>query len=372
MRIILLGGAGDMGSRAVEDLASMEGVRQITIADRNAEAGERIAGRLKEQKAAVDVRRIDANDHNDLVSAMRGYDVAASTLGPFHRFEAKLVRAAIDAGVDYASVCDEWEAAEAVFVEFSEEARQKGRIILTGLGTSPGLTNVGVRYLADGMSRVRGADIYVYQPLDAGGGEALVRHMLHIISGNIAVWRDGRRVTLPACIESRLVDFPRFGSVQTWNMGHSEPVTLPRFITEIEKVNFFMGFGRGSGWFIKPAQMGWWKRQGLVDWAVRFVLKLERQGSGKLPSEGAVRIDVWGEQDGQEVHRMLCGTGQMRKVTGLSLAVGACMLGRKELITREPGVYAPEGCIDPQMFIHRLKKNGLAAYEDLAMTHPLG
>ena len=37
MKIIVLGGAGDMGSRAVEELAEAEGVEQVTIADRNLE-----------------------------------------------------------------------------------------------------------------------------------------------------------------------------------------------------------------------------------------------------------------------------------------------------------------------------------------------
>ena len=40
MQIIVLGGAGDMGSRAVEDLATTEGVRRVTIADRNVPAAE--------------------------------------------------------------------------------------------------------------------------------------------------------------------------------------------------------------------------------------------------------------------------------------------------------------------------------------------
>ena len=47
MRIIVLGGAGDMGSRAVEDLAVSEGVDQVTIADRNVEAAKKISTRLE-------------------------------------------------------------------------------------------------------------------------------------------------------------------------------------------------------------------------------------------------------------------------------------------------------------------------------------
>lgn len=371
MKIIVLGGAGDVGSRAVEELALAEGVQEVAIADRNVEAARRIAGRLAGGRCAVTVREVDANDHASLVRAIAGFDVAASALGPFYRFEVKLARAALEAGVDYASVCDEWEAAEAVFEQLDEEAKRRGRVVLTGLGTSPGVTNIAVRYLADQLDRVRRADVLVYQPLDAGGGEAVVRHMLHIISGDTTVWRGGRRTMIPACSESRVADFPEFGKVRVWNMGHAEPVTVPRFLPGIEEVNFLMGFGRGSAFFIQPAKWGLWKVGPVAEAFVRLITRLEHMGTARAPAAGAIRVDVWGERDGREEHRMLCGTGQMREATGLSLAVGALMVGRKQLLTTQGGVYAPEGCIDPAVFIRAMRDKGLAAYEDLALARPL-
>lgn len=371
MKIIVLGGAGDVGSRAVEDLVQAEGVQEVAIADRNVEAARRIAGRLGGGRCAVTVRAVDADDHASLVGAIGGFDVAASALGPFYRFEAKLVRAALEAGADYASVCDEWEAAEAVFEQFDGEAKRRGRVVLSGLGTSPGVTNVGIRYLADQLDRVRSADVLVYQPLDAGGGEAVVRHMLHIISGDTTVWRGGRRTAIPACSESRLAEFPRFGRIRVWNMGHAEPVTVPRFVAGIEEVNFLMGFGRGSSLFIRPARWGLWKIARIADAFVKLIVKLEQLGSGGAPAAGAIRVDVWGEKNGREQHHMLCGIGQMREATGLSLAIGALMVGRKQLLTTEGGVYAPEGCIDAAVFIRIMRDKGLMAYEDLALTRPL-
>ena len=370
MQIIVLGGAGDMGSRAVEDLATTEGVRRVTIADRNVSAAEEIAARLvlTGQGAEVDVRRVDANDHDGLVQAMRGYDVVASAVGPFHLFEAKLVRAAVEAGVDYASICDEWEAAGAVIDEFDGTARERHVTVITGLGTSPGLSNVAVRYHAQQLDRVRRADVYVYQPLNAGGGEAVVRHMFHIIVGQVVAWRGGRRVMVPACSEERVVEFPRFGPIKVWNMGHSEPETVPRFIPGIEEVNFLMGFGPGSGLFIRPAQWGLFANRRIREGVARAVSWFERATATEEPDVGAVRIDVWGEVGGEEVHRVACGIGQMREATGLSLAAGTLMLARGELLTEEGGVYAPEACLDPQKFIARLSAKGVEAYEDVAMT----
>jgi saccharopine dehydrogenase-like NADP-dependent oxidoreductase len=368
MKIIVLGGAGDMGSRAVEDLAEADGIDLVTIADRNLDAAHRIAAGLQGKKAKVDVKSVDANDHRGLVQAMGGYDVAASALGPFYLFEAKLVRAAIEAGAHYTSICDDWLAADEVLDQSGDAARNKGITVVTGLGTSPGLSNVGVRFFAERMDRLRRADIYVYMPMDSGGGEAVIAHTLFIMSGKIPSWRDGKRIMIRACREERTVEFPKFGPVKVWNMGHGEPVTVPLFVPGIEEVNFSMGFGRGSSQLVIPAKLrlfdGRRRRRALT----KVLNGLKHLGKPTEPEWGAVRIDVWGERDGSDVHEMACGIGQMREATGLSLAVGTMMIARKELLTEEGGVYGPEACFEPVKFFTYLKERGITAYYDLEMT----
>jgi saccharopine dehydrogenase-like NADP-dependent oxidoreductase len=370
MKAIVLGGAGDMGSRAVEDLARSPGVELVTIADRNVSAAEELAAALRDRAAQVDVRPVDAGNQRSLVEAMRGYDVAASALGPFYRFETKLASAAIEAGVHYASICDDWSAALAVLAELDEPARRAGRIVLTGLGASPGITNVGIRYLSGQLDRIRRIDVNVFQPLNAGGGEAVLKHMLFIISGDVAAWRQGSQVMLPACSEAHTVEFPRYGRIKVWNMGHTEPVTLPRFISGLEECNFFMGFGRGAGLFVWPARRGLFTSDRRIDFVARLLARIERLTGGRAPASGAIRVDVWGEKDGADVQRMVCGIGQMRESTGVSLSVGAQMLARGEVIAKGGGVYAPEACLKPEAFLSAMTEKGVHAYEDVAMTKP--
>jgi lysine 6-dehydrogenase len=371
MKIIVFGGAGDVGSRTVEDLVDASGVDHVTIADHNAAAADKLAAALRGRGAPVDVKAVDADDHQALVQAMQGYDVAASTLGPFYHFETKLVKAAIDAGVDYASICDEWAAAQAVLTEFDQPARKAGRVIITGLGTSPGLSNICARYLAQQMDRARRIDVSVYQPLNAGGGEAVLKHMLHIITGDVAVWREGRQVLVPACSEERSVEFPQFGRIRLWNMGHSEPVTVPRFVPGLEECSFFMGFGRGASLFIWPARRGMFTSDTRIDRTARLLAPMERLTGGQQPAPGALRVDVWGEKGGVRVHRMVCGVGQMREATALCLSAGTQMLARKDLTVKEAGAYAPEACFEPETFMTAMRAQGIEAYEDLAMSKPL-
>ncbi len=371
MKVIVLGGAGDMGSRAAEDLVASEGVTQVTIADRNVEAAQEIAKKLEGKGADLVIKEIDANDHEALVEAIRGHDVAASALGPFYIFEAKLVRAAIEAGVDYCSICDDWDPAEQVIDNYSEEAKKKGVTVIIGLGTSPGLSNVSVCHLTRQMDKVRKVDVAVYLPLDMGGGPAALQHGLHIMSGNVPAWRDGKRVMVRACSDKRVVEFPKFGKKKVWNMGHSEPATIPRFMPGVEEVNFHMGLGLGANLGVYMSKLGFFEKESRVDTLTRVIYSLDKLISGSEPDMGAVRVDVWGEKDGKEVHRMLCGTGQMREGTGLSLSVGALMLGKKQILTEEGGVYAPEACLEPHNFLVYLNERGLQGFEDIEMTKPV-
>jgi len=372
MKIIVMGGAGDMGSRAVEDLSEQADIEQITIADKNIESAKAIANRLQGKKAKVDAKYVDALDHQSLVSAIKGYDVCASALGPFYIFEPKLVRASIEAGVNYASICDDWLAAEQVFKEFSEPARKKGVIILSGLGTSPGITNVGVRFFAQRMDKINRVDVQVYQPLNGGGGKAVIEHMVFIMSKQVPAWREGKQKMIPACSEEKTVEFPKFGPIKLWNMGHGEPVTVPKFFPEIKEVNFYMGYGSGANLLVIPAKLGLFNSDSGKRFFANLLHRLERISAPKEPEPGAVRIDVWGERAGKEVKEMACGTGKMRDATGLSLSVGTLMLGRKEILVEEGGVFAPEACLEPNKFLNYMKQRGVSAYFDLEMTKPVG
>ena len=83
MKIYVLGGAGDVGSRAVEELAGAEGVEQVTIADSNVRQAQVVADRLGRARARVVVEPVDATDGDALVRSMAGHDVVASALGPY-------------------------------------------------------------------------------------------------------------------------------------------------------------------------------------------------------------------------------------------------------------------------------------------------
>src|SRR5690606_1528640 len=84
---------------------------------------------------------LDVRDHEAVVSALKEHDVAAGAVGPYYLFEERLVKAAIEAKVPYVSICDDHDAAQAVFA-LDPQAKERGITILTGAGWTPGLTNI--------------------------------------------------------------------------------------------------------------------------------------------------------------------------------------------------------------------------------------
>ena len=186
------------------------------------------------------------------------------------------------------------------------------------------------------------------------------------MSGDVATFRDGRVRLIPAVSESREVVFPEYGAIKLWNMGHAEPVTIPRYF-DVDEVNFFMGYGAGAEAFVWPAKAGFFEHELGRHWSLKLIGAVEAATRGESPGIGAIRVDVTGTAGGREFTRTLCGTGQMREATGLSLAVGTAMLARGELTTSSGGVYAPEGCLEPDIFIQALAGKGIEAFYDIEM-----
>ena len=373
MNVIVLGGAGDMGSQAVETLAYCPDVRRITIADKNIPKAEALARRLTGIGPEIIVRPMDARNYNDVVEAIRGHDIAASALGPFYRFEMPLVRAAIDAGVDYISICDDWIAAKQVIEELDNLARQRGRRIIIGMGTSPGLSNLAVAYLARQMDKPLQATITVYQPPESGHGMAVLQHVLFIYGGPAPVWRQSRLEMVSAGQIVREVDFPLIGRMRVWNAGHAEPVTLPRHFPSLEEVAYLMSVGAWTHLFLWLGRLRLTSTPERIDRVANILARLLPAPKEGVPEPlGALRVDMKGIKDNQSVHFMLCGVGRMRQATGMPLALGAIMLAKGQVLVSEGGVYGPEAAIDPVALLRDLReKTGLQAYTDVGMTQPL-
>jgi lysine 6-dehydrogenase len=335
VRIAVLGGCGDMGSRAVELLAATDDVDEVVILDRDPVRGSALAG------GRVTFQRVDATNPAGVQRALQGCAAVANALGPFYRFEVPLARAALAAGVPYVSICDDHDAARPVLA-LNEQARDRGLPVLTGLGWTPGLTNLAARRAYDELGGLDAVRIFWAGASGDATGHAVVLHTLYAFDGQVPVVRDGLTAGVRAGTGIEDVAFPPpLGTVQTSYVGHPEPVTLPRFLPGLRRVELKGGLAERHlnvlGRAVSRAGLSRThsRRERLTRALKPLLPTLEKIGPARAPSS-AWRVDAAfrGER------RSWWGVGRMRDLTGIPLAIGALLLGRGEVDRH--GVFAAE------------------------------
>ena len=292
--------------------------------------------------------------------------MAASAVGPFYKFEVKCASAAIDAGCHYVSLCDDYDAAEAVLA-LDEKAKAAGVTVLTGLGWTPGISNVLARKAMDNLDTAEEINVAWGSSASDSNGFAVILHTLHIFTGTVPNFRDGQLVQVPAGSGKERVRFPHpLGECNVFHLGHPEPITLPRTFTSVRTVTLKGGLSENL-LNILTVMLGKLrltntpaKRERMAKLLKVLLPVLSRIGRPGNPCSG-VRVDVKGTKAGQPAQVTYGAADHMNNLTSIPLAIGAVMLGRGDITHR--GVVAPEACIPPEQFIRELAKRQIKLYE---------
>lgn len=370
MKVIALGGAGAMGRLSVEDLAASDIVEELTIADYNHAEAESLARKLGPKCSA---RFLDANDHAGMVEAIRGHDAALGTIGPFYKYEVKMARACIEAGVSYVSICDDYDAAAEV-LELDEAAKKAGVIAVTGVGWTPGITNVLARKAADELDEVDEIAISWGCHASDTTGKAVTLHYIHAVTGMIPTYINGRIARVPAGSGVERIRFPEpVGELEVFHAGHPEPITIPRYINA-RTVTLKGGLVEGylvalTNLLVKLRLTDTEKKKDMLgNFFNRTLPSLEN--IGKPPQTGsACRVDVTGKKKGRWVHIVYGAAAHMDALTGLPASVAVQMIGEGKIEGK--GVMGPEACLPPEEFVSRLRDKGIRFYRGDAMTESL-
>lgn len=359
-----------MGRFGVRDLASKESVEELLIADYDLAAAEELAQKLGDKCRAV---KVDANDHAGMVETIRGFDVAMGTIGPFYKYEKKVAAACIEAGVNYVSICDDYDAAIG-FMALDEEAKKAGVTAISGVGWTPGITNVFARLGADQLDEVEEiATAWACDPADTAG-KAVTLHYMHAVTGMIPSYIDGRLKNIKAGSGLEQINFPpTVGPAGVFHAGHPEPVTIPRYIdcrtvtlkgcltdkilVVLSNVVAAMGLTNTV------------RKKDILGGFFNLLLPYIEAISKPAETCSACRTDVTGKKNGKWVHLAYGAAAHMDMLTCLPASVAVQMVG--EGLVREKGALAPEGCLPPAEFLKRLAEGGIRLYEGDDMTTPL-
>lgn len=371
-KVVVLGGAGDMGGRTVRELCREEGagsdaglIGEVVVADYRLDKAEKLAAEIggKARAAFVDARVKDS-----VVGVVKGATVAVNAIGPFYRYAEGILAAVMEAGVDYVDICDDDDATMKLLA-FDSMARRRGVTAVIGNGWTPGISNLLARMGADQMDRVRDIDLVWVGSTADSEGEAVIKHVIHAITRDVPMYLDGRWTSVPALSGVKTFPFPDpIGPVSAYFCGHPEALTIPRFIDGLRNVTV-----RG---YLLPDEIQK-VACGLIDLdlvntekkvdAIAGLLQpmlplLSSIGEKTPPPLSAIRVDVWGVRDGKEAHAGYCSVDSMDRLTGIPPAVVAKMLLRGE-IPRPGGVFAPEGIVPPKPFFAALAERDIEVEE---------
>lgn len=376
MKAVVLGGAGVIGSYVVQRLSQTDTFSSIRIADLN----EQRARQLSQENDSVEWMQLDVTDRGSLQNSLRDADVAVNCVGPFYKYAPAVLETAIEAGIDYVDVCDDYDTTETVIDDLHQKASDADVTCIVGLGASPGLTNVIAAYAARQLDSVSDVAVYVTRGIAEEAGAAIPYHMLHCWLGEVPVYLNGQRGTAHGLVDGeQYVTFPEpFGQAPVYYFGHPETVTIPRYIEGVQnascKGTFFPSDFREA--LLRAQSLGLLSDTPIEvqghdiaprDFMASYVQSLGGtmlQQHRDIPSGGAVMVDVAGTKNGEPQRYRFAGTSHMREGTATPAALGAAMLAEGDI--RSPGVQAPEACVPPQRFLNRMMQQQV--FGDIWMT----
>jgi lysine 6-dehydrogenase len=380
MKIVLLG-AGGMGEIALKDLVD-SGIKQIVIADYNRAKVESLVKDFKGQGVEISAAFVDANDRASLIRVVKGASVVASAIGPFSEYGVKVLKAAIEARVDFVDICDDPQPTIDE-LDLHNEAKQAGITAIIGMGNNPGVGNLCARYGAQKLDEVEEIEFIWVHPAISRTGGAGVLHAIGAFSGDVPSYHQGQWVDVPAGSDKEAIDFPEpVGRVEVFHSGHPEPITVPRYIS-VKDVSCKGG--------IVPVWVGQ-EFIRLLSYGLGGAEPIEVKGTRVVPREFTVSLlesllhgrgkDMIGGEQPTKVSRVIVKGKKESRATsytydrigndweaGIALSIGAQMLA--DAAVTKKGVFAPEGCVEPQEFFQELKKRGLTISEKMITEHYL-
>lgn len=360
MKALVLGATGVMGRRVSAELARSTEIERLTLSARAGAGAERLTAMLGGGDGKITPLTLDVSNQEDLVGAMRDVDVVVGCAGPFYSTEIDCVRAAIDAGTHYISLCDDQEPAETVMA-MDGAAKDAGVTIISGCGLSPGITNLLVALGAEDFDEIDEIELSLAASSADHSGPATALHFLATISREATLVSDHAVDHVPAASAPKLVYFPEpVGWVETFRCGHPEIVTLAAARKDVRALRYRMGLTERAAMDVMRASIA----AGLLKTERRRQRWLQMSDPLRpileaMPPRGApwtgVRVDVRGARDGRSTTISLGATDRLTNLGTIPIAHGALEIAKGG----GRGVRTPDQVFEPRKFLRGLVARGL-------------
>ena len=260
---LLILGAGGVGAVTAQKAAQFhDAFGTIVLASRSAAKPKAIAEDAQRRwaeagaPALLETRTVDARGLGAMTALIRdtASDIVLNVASPY--CNVPVMDACLEAGAHYVdSAVAETEHVEnmpAPWYAHQEWPRrpkfeEKGKTALLGIGFDPGVVNIFCAYASKHhFDRIETIDI-----IDVNGGDH-GRYFatnfdpdtnLREIKEDVIYWEDGAYRTIPHHSKVQEVTLPQVGTHKVYSMGHDELHSLPLFLPDAKRIEFWMGFG---------------------------------------------------------------------------------------------------------------------------------
>jgi short subunit dehydrogenase-like uncharacterized protein len=352
-RIVLYGATGYTGRLTATELVA-RGLQPV-LAGRNAIAVRQLANEL----GGLPTATADAADPDSVRKLVGRGDVLLSTVGPFQRFGAPAVEAAIAAGAHYLDSTGEQAFIRRVFEEWGPQARSADVSLLTAFGFDyvPGnlaaalaldeagkeATSVVVGYFTRGRAGPLGRLAGSAPPVSKGTITSAAQAMLEPGFS----WKSGELRTETVGHDLLRHRFPGGRVRSTVSVSSTEHFALPRVYPQLREVRVGLGaLGAATpvAWALGRVGQEVLRIPGLRD-RVRDLVIARLPGSGGGPSDehnatsGCVVSAHASAADGTELARVVLEGPSVYGFTAKTLAWGADQLAAG--VAKDVGALGP-------------------------------
>ena len=386
MKIVVLGGAGKMGSVVTQDLAGDARVDQVVIADYDLNQARTVADIIASPK--VSIERADATDRDGLLAVLDGADACVNAMVYYLNLE--VMEACLKAQVPYTDLGGLFHLTRKQ-LDLSDRFKEAGVSAVLCMGSAPGVPNVQARYAADRLDTVETIRIYdgiKPPPPDSVNFSYAVPTIIDELTMAPMVWRDGEFIACEPMAEFEDFWFaPPLGLLPMHLSLHSEVATLPLSFQSkglkecffkinywgmakemVEKVRVLAEFGFAGkepvdvkGQQVTPRDL----LVALMSGYVPTVVDLLAPPTNKPPDwTKEIVTEIKGKKDGNPLtYRLGTLTVKGALPTGVAPARASIWLAEGRI---PAGVHTPEEAIDPEAFFKEMENRDI--YTQVSVT----
>jgi saccharopine dehydrogenase-like NADP-dependent oxidoreductase len=386
MKALVLGASGQIGAMCVQDLVEMCKM-DVIASSRSLDRTKKAVKDLKVNPNMVTCIELDANDPKKLDAVMKKEKPDCVTNCAWYQTNLGVMDVAVKNGVHYTDLGGFFDTCLKQ-LEHNKEWVNAGVNATIGLGSTPGMTNIAGAAGAKKLDSVDTIDIYcswgnTLPVKEAGWPGYSIRTVIDEFTQQPVAWLNGKHQAQPILSGEKDVIMPDpIGKVKSYYIKHSEPATMGKNL-KAKNVTFRIGFpATDLNTFKTLVQLGFANTKPLqtggcavspLDYLTMMYQNGISTGREVPPNEpyeyDMFRIDCFGMKGGMpatvtyfiETWNDPKRNASSGRDTSVPPAIVSWMQATKKI--KEPGVFAAEQTVDPELFFRELGKRGINVTE---------